>query len=498
VFVWLGLFRALQEEAKSALLALHKNSKTYHLPNGNFTGAKRVFKPEATDVTPLTVEPDLEAQVILFHFADETTDPVPGVTYDSLDPDSLPLFKDYATYTSSANGDNSMGELLLDALNAADKKVDFSKIADVGSTLDNVFFVHDGTGAEWSGTPDLIRSHSWDCASAYCYSMFAQTKDISWLETGEKYNFAKTQFVFDGVYVDPYSIEPEVGGDLTGYAGAKSGPFPPEVGVYAHEFSHVMGVPDEYDYGYESEGTGIYSLKSSGSWTRWPNAVQYSGNTPVMLDAWGKYYLGFANLKANITTHIASDPVTLRPSSEYNDMIRIVVPGTNGKEYFLVENRQQIGFDQGLDRGASGDGIYGVAIYHIDDNVLARNFWRADEAPAISQKTQWNMSVDKANGEWHYGISILQADGQWDLERGTTYYGPNDLYKAGQSFTPKTYPASSSRSSHRTRTAASSSRPASNSARPEWPMKRATRERTARKGRPFLFTGRRPRAMMLR
>jgi hypothetical protein len=38
-----------------------------------------------------------------------------------------------------------------------------------------------------------------------------------------------------------------------------------------------------------------------------------------------------------------------------------VVPGSNGKEYFLLENRQQIGYDKGL--AYTEDGIISSEVY---------------------------------------------------------------------------------------------------------------------------------------
>jgi hypothetical protein len=57
----------------------------------------------------------------------------------------------------------------------------------------------------------------------------------------------------------------------------------------------------------------------------------------------------------------------------------MVVPFSDGKEYFLFENRQQVGFDEGLKPYGSGN-VHGLAIWHIDDVVLNRNYWRPNEA----------------------------------------------------------------------------------------------------------------------
>jgi hypothetical protein len=98
---------------------------------------------------------------------------------------------------------------------------------------------------------------------------------------------------------------------------------------------------------------------------------------------------------------------------------------TSGKEYFLFENRQQIGFDMGL--FPYGSEVHGLAIYHIDDTVLFRVYGRPNEAENWKEfrsegwKKAWT-------GERHYAISIIQADDQWHLERGAWAANTGDLY----------------------------------------------------------------------
>ena len=136
--------------------------------------------------------------------------------------------------------ENAQG-LVIDAIKAADAQgVDFSKYA-VDGVVPNLFVVHAGTGAEWSAAPDIIWSHSFGL----------DVPSGTDLEGG---------LTVDGVKVNNYAMMPEVGGDLTGYSGDPFGPYPPTVGVFAHEFGHVLGLPDQYDYGYESNGTGMFSL----------------------------------------------------------------------------------------------------------------------------------------------------------------------------------------------------------------------------------------------
>jgi hypothetical protein len=232
----------------------------------------------------------------------------------------------------------------------------------------------------------------------------------------------------------------EIGGDPAGYMfGVPLGPFPPTVGTFAHEWGHVLGLPDQYDYGYESAGTGIYSLMAGGSWGFWyPNAtfegsLMFLGNSPTHLDAWSKYRLGFIEpikVEPGATVSVTLPPAELAPV-----VYRMDVPNSGGKEYFLLENRQHVGFDQGLATitvptrpGEVFAAGHGLAIWHIDDTVLSHWYVRPNEAENWKEfrSEGWRKAW---NGETHYAISLIQADDRWDLERSLFAVGdPGDLY----------------------------------------------------------------------
>lgn len=335
-------------------------------------------------------------------------------------------------YYSKADGihDNGFGPfpnnapgMVLDAVKLLDPVIDFSKYA-IDGEVPNLFVVFAGTGAEWSGAYDLIWSHSWNLS--YGTGLGPYVTD-------------------DGVRVDSYAVMPEVGGDLTGFTGIVSGPYPPTVGVYAHEYGHVLGLPDQYDYGYESDGTSIFSLMAGGSWNRYPSysgSAIFSGNSPAFLDAWSRYRLGFVT-PIEVTSATLG---TLPPAETDATVYKMTVPFSGGKEYFLFENRQQIGFDQGLFR--FGATVHGLAIYHVDDVVMNRNYWRPNEAE--NWKEFRSLGAQKAwTGETHYGISLIQADDRWDFEKYVyTLAGfRNDLYPGPlniTSFGNNTLPNSSS------------------------------------------------------
>ncbi len=295
---------------------------------------------------------------------------------------------------------NNVQRLVIDAVTAADATVDFSDYDQDGDgEVDTLFIVHTGTGAEWHACARDIWSHAWD------------------IREDDGFGNIPPATVLDGVTIGAYSMEPEHGGNPMGYfpdcstdAGAALGPFPPTAGVYAHELGHVLGLPDEYDYGYESVGTGRFSLMAAGSWNRYPDEVQFAGNSPAHPSAWGRVQLGFVTpiIVGSTTTCVDIPPVETDPTI-YKLPIR-------KKEYFLVENRQQIGFDQGLVRLWGPEGTeHGMVIYHIDEDLLDRNYWRANEAECW-EIDNCNCTTPAWTGETHYGIAVEQADGLYELE----------------------------------------------------------------------------------
>lgn len=357
---------------------------------------------------------------------------------------------------NNENGDAYIGELISDAIDkAVENGVDFSQFAvdakpgdfgdlyedatsfvdDNGNTISkivpNIFIIHRGTGAEFSTDPGVIWSHKWDILSSSYFGEYYRTGSYP-KDEDLRYK------VVNGVVVNTYNICPEVGQDITGYLkyvypdifpptyeGRE--PSPADPGVYAHEFGHVLGLPDQYDYGYDSEGTGVFTLMASGSSGRDIPNRYYSGFCPVNLDAWSKYYLGFAN-PIEIKPEDGKQTVTLAPSSQSGEIYKLVVPGSDGREYFLIENRQQENFDKGLSYSVDGEAVHGLVVYHIDENVLVRNFHRPNEAANWDWNNRGANFKDKKTGENHYAISVVQADGSYDMEKGNNDGDAGDLF----------------------------------------------------------------------
>lgn len=181
----------------------------------------------------------------------------------------------------------------------------------------------------------------------------------------------------DGVRTDRYQIT-NMGAQLA-------------IGTFCHENGHMlMGWPDFYDYDYDSTGLGYFCLMSYG------NHVA-DGLNPVQPCAYLKVQAGWADV-VNLDT--PQQGVTV--PAQGNTVYKYRHP-YNSNEYYLVENRQQTGRDVGLPD-------QGIAIWHVDTHGSNND----------QEQTPWR----------HYLVTLVQADGAWDLEHGANYGDATDLFAA--------------------------------------------------------------------
>ncbi|TWT06181.1 M6 family metalloprotease domain-containing protein [Planomicrobium sp. CPCC 101079] len=354
----------------------------------------------------------------------------------------------------NVNGDAHTGEFVRDLLKAADEQVDFSKYA-VDGEVPNVFVVHEGTGAEFSSDPAQFWSHKWSLLSALYYGKYYETGKPADVYEGKSQSQWINETViedmtYDGVVVDNYNIQPGIGGNVAGYDAAtgtysdaaKTGPYPAQPGVYAHEFGHALGLPDFYDTVYSSEGVGNYSMMSGGSWMRYPDGNAYSGNAPTHFDPFSKIFLGWTT-PVEVKPESGVKEITLpaiNKAAADNGIVKMEVPGSNGTEYFLFENVQQDGFNKGLNR--QGTDAHGLLAWHVDENVLnlyqTAGFRPNNVENWMNKRFQYNQFDTASDGTkvTHYGLSLLQADGKYDLEKNANRGDAGDFFKTGSKITP--------------------------------------------------------------
>ncbi|MEW5922475.1 MAG: M6 family metalloprotease domain-containing protein [Candidatus Zixiibacteriota bacterium] len=247
---------------------------------------------------------------------------------------------------------NSRG-LAYDAVNIANQRgVDFSIYDTYGNNgpdgeIDGLLIIHAGPGMERTGDLSDMQSHKWDLGIYYQY--------------------------LDGILIDNYTIQPEE------YVVSTVSSIISPIGIFCHEFGHVIGLPDLYDVDYDpssSSGIGNWSLMATGCYLN-------DTKKPAHMDAWCKAHMGYLDpieVYENMTDvefpRVETEPV----------VYRLWKDGSYGLEYFLIENRGLAGFDSYL----PGEGLI---IYHIDDRATYNN-----------------------NDVYRYHVAVEQADGLFQLE----------------------------------------------------------------------------------
>ncbi len=241
--------------------------------------------------------------------------------------------------------------LLEEILDKADDEYDFSVYdADGNAEADGVFFIYAGDTDGWG-------DFYW-----------------GWATYGG--------WIVDGVRVGPLMF---VGEHLMTYR------------VAAHEFGHMMGLPDYYDYTFKSNGVGVWALMGKGE---------------AYHDARSRYYLGWVD---PIAISIDTPNVTFTPRSDNGPVYRLWHMGEYGPESFLLEMVSPTGYDYKL----PGEGLM---IWHVDERIPNNNNWR------------------------HKLLDVEEADGRDDLDAKANNGDATDPYWFGNAdtFNSSTYPDSDS------------------------------------------------------
>jgi len=244
---------------------------------------------------------------------------------------------DSATGIDDANG--PIFNLAKEAVTKADANINFATYDTNGDYIIegdelSLCIVHAGNGQESSGLSTDIWSHRW--------AMYG----VGWTWGGNPL----TDVIVDGRRITNHPDDAQNGRDVGGYfMQAETSP----MGTFAHEFGHDLGLPDLYDTDYTSDGVGVFCLMAFGSWGGTP-----SGTKPIHPSAWCKARMGWL-VPTVISSPMSNVPVGQVETSSVKSVYRLSITST---EYFLIENRERVGYDASLPGS-------GMLVWHIDDHI---------------------------------------------------------------------------------------------------------------------------------
>jgi len=137
------------------------------------------------------------------------------------------------------------------------------------------------------------------------------------------------------------------------------------------------------------------------------NAWGFDGSQrcPPLMTPWSRMQLGWIS-----PTQISATGTYSLGQVSSNNQYFIVSQGYDSGEYLVIENRQRSGFDCSIPQG-------GLAIWHIDEEAGLNTEGYPDR--------RW-----PKDGK-HYRVALAQADGNFQLEKGSNRGDAGDLHRGG-------------------------------------------------------------------
>lgn len=274
--------------------------------------------------------------------------------------------RSYYGGNDSGGRDRHPAMMVIEACAKLDREMDFSVYDQNGDgVIDNVFICYPGLSEEDGGPAESVWPHSGAITELY----------------------PQERHVFDSVLLDQYCCTAEMSGKYDRPAG---------IGVYVHEFSHLMGLPDLY------QTSAVYAF-TPGEWSvldRGPECNE--GRTPSGYSSFELFALGWIDVEVIS----ASGRYELPPL--HSERKAYAIATDNPNELFFLENRQREGYDRYLP-------YHGMVVWHVDYNAQA-----------------WIANIVNNDGD-HQRVDLIEADGlQTDNTRnGDTFPGRKKVRELG-------------------------------------------------------------------
>ncbi|MHA7280918.1 immune inhibitor A domain-containing protein [Arthrobacter sp. MDT2-2] len=252
-------------------------------------------------------------------------------------------------------------------------RYDFDKDGDFDEAdgyIDHFQAIHAGEGEEAGAASSAIWSHRWAVGQAGRGTAGPAANPYGGIKIGDS-----------NLWIRDYTTEPENGG----------------LGVFAHEYGHDLGLPDLYDTSGGENGTGFWTLMSSGSWLG--HGEGSIGTTPNHMGAWEKLQLGW--LDYDVATAGVKSVHNIGPSFHATKAPQAVVvnlpkDAAGNNRFYIAENRVYGGYDATLATGPYNFG-WGVT---APDTV---EHYAYQDGLSI---TYWNTAQRNNNTRQHPGAGL--------------------------------------------------------------------------------------------
>lgn len=294
--------------------------------------------------------------------------------FDVYGPVMLPNNMAYYGGAAGNGNDEKATQLVIDACKAMDDSLDFSRYDQDGDgNADLVYVVYAGYGQSSGASAETMWPKSFN-------------------------GFSKSTAAFDGKGVNRCGISNE----LMAYEGAfdytttdaTQKNFDTAVkringiGLFVHEFSHCLGLPDFYTTNQstanDNQGMEDWSIMDNGTYVS-------NGNVPTAYTAWEREAMGWD--KINVITEAKQYQLT---AAKGQRAVKVVNPG-NVNEYYVFEIFEDKGWNQRIARNSTyNPTTSGLLVYHVDYNA-----------------TSFSLASNSVNNTiGHPRMTVIPADGR--------------------------------------------------------------------------------------
>ena len=288
--------------------------------------------------------------------------------FDLYGPITMP--KNAAYYGEGSSSMERYRELVSEACTMMDDSLDFSKYdADKDGNVDLVYIIYAGYGESVSSIDSTLWPKAFVCG---------------------------TEIKKDGKYVRLAGISNELNGRPDGNYNSKSGLLINGVGLFCHEFSHCMGLPDFYPTvspqwttANDKQDFDAYDNQGMEEWDVMDNGIYlYNGYSPTAYTAWEREKMGWLTIE----TLTKEGKVELKSIDEGGKAYRIKNDkNTSGNEYYIVENIQAKGWNKKLPAS-------GMMVSHVEYEPRAFSVFHGGDNSVNNIKKHPRMTIVPADG----------------------------------------------------------------------------------------------------
>ena len=288
--------------------------------------------------------------------------------FDLYGPITMP--KNAAYYGEGSSSMERYRELVSEACTMMDDSLDFSKYdADKDGNVDLVYIIYAGYGESVSSIDSTLWPKAFVCG---------------------------TDIKKDGKYVRLAGISNELNGRPDGKYSSTSGLLINGVGLFCHEFSHCMGLPDFYPTVSPQWTTAngkqdfdAYDNQGMEEWDVMDNGIYlYNGYSPTAYTAWEREKMGWLTIE----TLTREGKVELKSIDQGGKAYRIKNDkNTSGNEYYIVENIQAKGWNYKLPAS-------GMMVSHVEYVPWAFSVFHGGDNSVNNIKKHPRMTIVPADG----------------------------------------------------------------------------------------------------